>query len=304
MNTYRSLYVLSCPTEQDCCILQSVLWQTQILCGQTGGLLRLIVNRSCNDICSKAKSSTTTTKSPSLPTVDHRASQYSRSENAMCRHASYNSMASHCSCCLHCENTELNRQVRSALKHCTEQHVKSSVCVCSRLHDAAGRLLLQLLHCKGNCQAVLAGQQAVPLVQRLATVLDTYIEKADQSLGKRCQALETLLQVRPHNTALANIVRHAGPTQTYRWSIKKSCSNYRRYAHKSAHNLIENWFPCHISRCNNEQSFALCISHVTQDCTSETYILCNQTGEHEKQVIPTLHLAEDYYKYQWPSFES
>lgn len=64
-----------------------------------------------------------------------------------------------------------------------------------RAHDAVGNLLLQLLSCTGNCHAVLASEQAVAFVQRLATVLDAYLEDADKSLGKRCQALETLLQV-------------------------------------------------------------------------------------------------------------
>lgn len=85
--------------------------------------------------------------------------------------------------------------------------LQPSLNICFRLHDAVGKLLLQLLSCKSNCQALLAGEQAVALVQRLAAVLDTYIEEADQSLGKQCQILETLLQVRSDITALSNVAR-------------------------------------------------------------------------------------------------
>ena len=58
-----------------------------------------------------------------------------------------------------------------------------------------GDVLLELLGWDSNCHALLASGHAVPLVQRLDTVLDNFVDETDKSLGKLCPTLDTLLQV-------------------------------------------------------------------------------------------------------------
>ena len=66
-----------------------------------------------------------------------------------------------------------------------------------RLNIAFGQVLLKLLACEDECRVMLAGGQAVGLVQQLALLLDQFIaeEGAEKGPCKDSAMLDALLQV-------------------------------------------------------------------------------------------------------------